>query len=467
MTNTLTQEKVTENLASLVAGLHYDTMPEHVTKAAKQHILDGLGNQIAASAIADQARIVQGLLAKWGGKEESTVVGYGHKIPAVNAAFVNAMMGHGVELDDAHGPALTKAGSSIVPSIFAAGEAEKADGKTLIAALVGGYEAAIRVGLAINPSHRKRGYHTSGTAGTFGTAAATARVLGLDAEKTAWTIGTASIQAAGIQAYLKSPSMVKPLSPGKAAFNGVLSAYLSREGLVGPVTALENDEGWLKAFCDDAKVEELTRGHGTEWKILEVGYKPHAACRYAHGPIDCAQIMGKEKDIKAEDIESIKVTTCELAFRQSGHKECKNLNQAMGSTPFGVALALTRGDNSLGDYWKGFEEQVNHDIVEKVEMIIDLEDPGMGVMGRAATVEINLKDGTSHTHRVEAPKGEPEVPMTDDELDEKFLGLARAVLPEDQVRKIFDLVKNLENVEDVSEISKLLVVAGGKPEFKG
>jgi len=458
-------EQVTKMLAEHVAKLRYEELPPEVIKSAKQHILDGLGNQIAASAISEHARIVAGMMHKWGGTPESTVVGYGYKLPAPNAALVNAMLGHGVELDDAHGAALTKAGSSLVPSLMAVGEAVQASGKTLIAAMVGGYEAAIRIGLAVNPSHRKRGYHTSGTAGTFGTAAATARVLGLNPERTAWALGIASIQAAGIQACLKCPSMGKPFCPGKAAYNGVLSGFMASEGFVGPVTALENEEGFLKAYADEVNYEELTRGYGTEWKILEVGYKPHAACRYAHGPIDAAQYIKQTYGLTVDDIEQVVVTTCELANRQSGHSECANLNQAMGSTPFGVALAFSRGNNGLRDYWEGFKETVNHDLVQRVRMQVDIADPGMGVMGRAAKVEVKTKDGRHIFHRVEAPKGEPQVPMSDAELDGKFLDLAHMVLPGDQVNQIIHLVKNFEAVQDLREITANLVVSGGTPKL--
>lgn len=455
--------EITRLLAEHISTIRFEDLPADVIKSAKQHILDGIGNQIAASAISEPTKTILKLLKQWGGAQESTVVGYGYRLPSPLTALANAMLGHGVELDDAHGKALTKAGSSLIPTIMAIGEAVSADGKTLIPALVAGYEAAIRVGLAINPSHRRRGYHASGTAGTFGTTAATARVLGLDKQRTAWALGIASMQAAGIQPFLKSPSMVKPFSPGKAAFNGVLSGLMANEGFIGPETALENEEGFLKAYTDEVNTDELTRGYKAEWKILEVGYKPHAACRYAHGPIDATLHLKNKFNISFDEVDRIIITMCELSQRQSGNVECANLNQAMGSSPFGVSLALSRGSNSLIDYWEGFKDKRHHEMARKVEIVVDRADPGMGIDGRAAIAEIALKNGKSFKHRVEGPKGEPHNPMSDDELNNKFMDLGRMVLPSEQVQKIAEMVAEFERLDSVHDLMSNTVVSSGEP----
>ena len=341
---------VTMQLAKFVADLRFDDIPPAVLAKAKQHLLDGLGNQLAAATISEPARVVIGLIREWGGRDEATVVGYGFKAPVPHAALGNAMLGHGVELDDAHGKALTKAGSVLVPSTIAVGELNGASGQDVIAALVAGYDVAIRIGLAINPSHRKRGFHTTGTASVFGAAAATAKLCGGDAERVAWALGLAGMQAAGIQGFLDDPCMAKPFSPGKAAFNGTMAGLLAARGFTGPRTILESKEGFLRAYADEVKADELTRGLGREFKLPEVGFKPHAACRYAHGPIDAAQILRRRYALDAARIEKIVVQCSELSIRQAGRVEVPNLNSAMGSMPFGVALALLRGGNGLADY---------------------------------------------------------------------------------------------------------------------
>lgn len=449
---------ITMRLAQYVATLTYAALPAPVVAKAKYLMRDGLGNQLAASVISEPARLVIELLQEWGGKPEATVVGYGSRLPLPHAVLANAMMGHGVELDDAHGSALTKAGSSLVPTVVAVGAALNRSGQEVIAALVAGYDVAIRIGIAINPSHRHRGFHTSGTAGTFGVAAATAKLFRLDAQATASALGLAGIQAAGIQGYLDDPCMAKPFSPGKAGFNGVLAGVLASRGFTGPRTMLESDEGFLHAYTDKYDEGTMVDDLGSDFKIMEVAYKPHAACRYAHGPIDGAQAIFARRTLVADDISAITVWMSELAIRQSGRSDVPNLNAAMGSTPFGVALAVLSGRNGLADYRNGFTDASIHALAKRITLVAD---PEIGQTGRAARVRIELHDGTSEEVFVAGPKGEPELPLSDAELHDKFLSLAIVAIPEAQALEIERIVLDLENLNDIAVLPPLTVARKG------
>lgn len=448
------QLSATQVLASFVRNLCYDNLPEEAVNKAKQLIRDGLGNQLGASIIADPARVAIGLLREFGGAEQATITGYGAKLPVPQAALANAMLGHGIELDDAHANALTKSGSLLIPSVVTSGEHLGRNGAQTIAAAVVGYEIMVRIGLAINPSHRKRGFHTTGTVGAIASAGATAKQLALSAEQTNHALGLGAMQSAGIQAYLDDPCMAKPLSPGKAAFNGTLAAMLASREFTGPRYALESQEGFFNAYADELNTHHVFDGLDSDYKIMEIGFKPHAACRYAHGPIDAAQAIKVGHGAQAGEINKIRVRMCELAIRQSGHTEVPNLNSAMGSTPFGVALALTRGQNNLADYKEGFEDSRNHQLVRNVELV---PEPEFGLMGRQAIVEVTLTDGRTVAERVEGPKGEPEHPMSAEELEQKFLGLAGLALGEQKARHLNEVLGDLENVEDLRAVTALLV----------
>jgi 2-methylcitrate dehydratase PrpD len=448
------KEPITRLFARHVATLDYEKLPAAVISKAKELIRDGLGNQLAASVIAEPARRMVELLVEWGGKPEATIVGYGAKVPLPHAVMANAMMGHGVELDDAHGRALTKAGSSMVPAAVAIGAFAHRSGKEMLAAVVAGYDIAIRLGVAINPSHRHRGYHTSGTVGTFGVASAGARLLGLDAETTASAIGLAGIQAAGIQGYLDDPCMAKPFSPGKAGFNGTLAAILASRGFTGPKTMLESNEGFLNAYADEFDEAVLIHGLGTDFKVMEVGFKPHAACRYAHGPIDCAQTIFANEGAVESEIVAVTVWMSELSIRQSGRSEVSNLNAAMGSTPFGVALAILTGRNGLADYRTGFDDRRTHELAARVKLIAD---PAIGHMGRAARVTVEYADGRSETVAVGGPRGEPEFPLSAEELHAKYLSMATVAIPESQALELEDTIMHLEDVADITVIPPLTV----------
>ena len=444
-------EGLTLRFAELVHALKYEAIPEEVTKKAKFIIRDGLGNQIAASAISEPARKVIEMVKEWGGKPESTVVGYGFKVPAPMAAMCNAMMGHGVELDDAHGSGLIKAGSVMVPSLMALAEANNKSGKEVVTALIAGYEVAIRIAKAINPGHRQRGFHTTGTVSAIGVAAAGAKLLGCDVNGIASAIGLAAMQSAGIQSYLDDPCMAKPFSPGKSALNGTMAAVMVSRGFTGPKKALEGREGFFNAYCDDIRVSDLLDGLGQKFAIMEVGFKPHAACRYAHGPIDLAQQFFHEDNIRLQDVDSIRVNMCELSIRQASKPKPPNLNAAMGCTQFSVALALEIGRNGLREYWDGFNNQKIHDASSTQTTLIC--EPAYGVTGRQAAVELTLKNGKVLRREQPEPKGEPANPLTEQELSDKFTGLVKMVKGAQNLGPgLSEKLMNLENQASVKEI---------------
>ena len=444
-------EGLTLRFAELVHALKYEAIPDEVTKKAKFIIRDGLGNQIAASAISEPARKVIEMVREWGGKPESTVVGYGFKVPAPMAAMCNAMMGHGVELDDAHGSGLIKAGSVMVPSLMALAEANNKSGKEVVTALIAGYEVAIRIAKAINPGHRQRGFHTTGTVSAIGVAAAGAKLLGCDVNGIASAIGLAAMQSAGIQSYLDDPCMAKPFSPGKSALNGTMAAVMVSRGFTGPKKALEGREGFFNAYCDDIRVNDLLDGLGEKFAIMEVGFKPHAACRYAHGPIDLAQQFFHEDNVRLQDVDSIRVNMCELSIRQASKPKPPNLNAAMGSTQFSVALALEIGRNGLREYWDGFKNQKIHDASSTQTTLIC--EPAYGVTGRQAAVELTLKNGKVLRREQPEPKGEPANPLTEQELSDKFTGLVKMVKGAQNLGPgLSEKLMNLENQASVKEI---------------
>jgi 2-methylcitrate dehydratase PrpD len=455
---------LTMRYAEFVANLKFEVLPSAVVNKAKLILRDGVGNQIAASAIGEPAKRMVELVREWGGAPQATVVGFGFKVPLPLAAMCNAMMGHGVELDDAHGSGLIKAGSVLVPTINAIAEYKGCSGKEVITALVAGYEIAVRVAKAINPGHRSRGYHTTGTVSCLGAAAAAARLLGCNAEQIAWAIGLAGMQSAGIQSYLDDPCIAKPFSPGKSAHNAMLAAVMASRGFSGPKKVLESKEGFFNAFTDKVRVADLVEGFGKDFAIMEVGFKPHAACRYAHGPIDLAQDMYWKQNVRVQEVEKITVHMSAMAIRQASKPKVANLNAAMGSTQFGVALALETGANGLRDYWSGYENKKVHEVAaHKVELVADDE---FGLTGRQAIVRIETKDGRQLVLRSEEPRGEPTNPLTEEELERKFIGLASMVMRDaEKVRSVSSRLMALEKESNAGVIPAMTVAPSGKPEL--
>ena len=449
---------LTMRFAEHLAALQFEAIPAEVVSKAKYIIRDGVGNEIAASAISEPANKVIELIKEWGGAPQSTIIGHGIKVPTPNAAMVNAMMGHGIELDDAHGSGLIKAGSVLVPAAFAIAELSGASGKDVIAAVVGGYDIAIRIAKAINPGHRQRGYHTTGTVSCIGAAAMGAKLMGCDAEKIAWAIGLACMQSAGIQSYLDDPCMAKPFSPGKSAYNGVIAAIMASRGFSGPKKALESREGFLNAFTDSVRLDDLQDNLGKHFAIMEVGFKPHAACRYAHGPIDLAQDAFALDGVRLDNVDHVTVHMSELAIRQASKPKVTNLNAAMGSTQFSIALALAAGKNGLKEYWDGYKQTGVHDGMQKVAL---QKEADYGLGGRQARIDIALKDGKVVTRSSLEPKGEPTNPLTSAELESKFMAMTTMVIDEKQASRISDLVMSLEKQARADVVPQAAVVDNG------
>ena len=449
---------LTMRFATHVANLTYEQIPDDVRTKAKLILRDGIGNEIAASAISEPANRVVALVKEWGGAPQSTIIGHGMKVPTPHAALVNAMMGHGIELDDAHGSGLIKAGSVLVPAAFAVAELSGASGRDVLTGLVAGYDLAIRIAKAINPGHRQRGYHTTGTVSGIGAAALAAKLLGCDAEQIACAIGLACMQSAGIQSYLDDPCMAKPFSPGKAAFNGVMAAIMASRGFTGPRKALECREGFLNAFTDNVRIDDLNHGLGQHFSIMEVGFKPHAACRYAHGPIDLAQMAYRNDAARLGNVEKVVVGMSELAIRQASKPVCPNLNAAMGSTQFGVALALEAGANGLKEYWDGYKNQSVHAGAQRVELRAE---PAYGLGGRQARIDIALKDGRTVSHSSLEPKGEPSNPLSADDLEAKFLAMTTMVVDRAHAKRISDLVMSMDRLPRADVIMQSSTVSGG------
>src|SRR5579872_1652534 len=263
-------EAVTRLLAETLAALRPEDMPPEVRAATRRAVLDWLGSALAGS-IEPPARMAQRVAAQFGASVEATVFGAG-RASAPAAAFANGVASHILELDDVHKGSTLHGAAPIIPAALAVAEREHSTGERFLLAVAVGYEAALRVGEAVNPSHY-RFWHPTGTAGTFGAAAAAASLLGLDAGQTRDALGSAGTQAAGLWEFNADGAMSKHLHPGKAAMDGVLSADLARAGFSGASRILEGDRGFFRAMSERYDASRITDGLGSRWKIAENCFK--------------------------------------------------------------------------------------------------------------------------------------------------------------------------------------------------
>jgi len=282
---------LTRRIAGWIAGLAPDDVPEPTRRAVRLAILDTLG-----AALYGRRQPWTEAVAEWAGRAvaagnapSATVWGEAEgRLRPADAALVNAVAAHAFELDDF--VAKLHPGAVVVPAALAVAEAVRASGRAFECAVAAGYEIVIRTGLALDPSAaRLRGWHLTGVCGPLGAATAAAVLLRLDAERTAWALGLAATQGAGLFAFNADGAMSKRLHPGFAAASGVRAAELAALGVTGPASVLETpDGGYLRAFSDVTHPEALTEALGREWRLADTYFKPYACCGSLHSYVDAA-----------------------------------------------------------------------------------------------------------------------------------------------------------------------------------
>src|SRR3990172_6803886 len=339
----ITHLGATRALAKFIAELE----PGNIPGATRTIVAKALGAAIGCGlyvVLTPWAQIVHGFALEQGGPQESTLwAGGGRKISTMNAALAAGTALHSFEVDDHNGGGKIPPGAAVIPAAFTLGEREAISGEKLLAAITAGYETMIRVSLAANPvSSRMRGWHLTGTCGTFGAAAAASVILGLDAETTASALGLAGTQSAGLYAFSADGAMTKRLHSGLAAESGIRAALLAARGFHGPRLVLEaEDGGFLAATSDDMRIAEVTERLGHEWRTDGVIFKRYACCGSNHSSIDAAMAIMAEEQLQPVHIHHIITGVSRTVETQCGfvYQPTTVLNAQM-SQRYNVAVAI-------------------------------------------------------------------------------------------------------------------------------
>jgi 2-methylcitrate dehydratase PrpD len=331
-----------------------------------------------------------------------------------------------------------------------------ATGLEFLAAVTAGYEVAIRVGEAVTPSHY-RYWHTTGTCGTFGAAAASARLLGLDAGGIASALGSAGTQAAGLWEFVTDGAMSKHLHAGKAAMNGLLSALLAREGFTSAKRILEGKRGFFRAMASGYDESRITDGLGSSYRIAQTSFKIHASCGHTHSSIDAALELVRQYRPAPAEIASVHVETYAVALDITSEPLPETVYAAKFSLPFCVALALCRGKAGLAQFT---EETLQDPLVRRVMDRASLAvAPDLDAVHPAkwpARVTVRMRDGRTFTAQTDCPRGDPENPVTVSDLAKKFNDLASPVVGEQMVACLVAAVGSVDTLSRTSEMISCL-----------
>ena len=452
-----------KDLAEYIVSIKCGTLPAEVKAAAQACCYDTLGSAIGGLDYEEVPQVIKKFIAYSGTYGQSdacaSIWGSMDKTSIFQASLLNGILSHALELDDVHTGSKTHIGAVVIPAAWSVAEAIGSTGASLVEAIVAGYEAMSRIGRGFGVSdHRLKGWHVSGTAGTFGAAAAVAKLLNLNASETLYALGMAGTQSSGVWAFLEDGATSKKLHTGRSAENGVVAAFLAKVGMTGPEHILDAADGGLyRAMSDSAEIEAVSSGLGKDYEILKVDRKPYACCRSMHPALDAIlEIRGeksKEK-ITPEDIARITIKSYEVGVKQCNVIEYpSNVSEAKFSMRFGVAAAYIDGEAVQ----KQFSQERIADpevrkLASKIDYFADEFFTSRYPKNWGCSLAVEFKDGSKVEKTVMDPSGGVANPMTEAQLDKKFTGLVAPFLGANKTDATLKALKNLENLSTLSEL---------------
>ncbi|GAC1627258.1 MAG: MmgE/PrpD family protein [Ktedonobacteraceae bacterium] len=371
------------------------------------------------------------------------------------AALVNAAASHVVEQDDVHNGSVFHPATVVFPAVLASAQQLGSSGRELITASVVGYEAGIRIGSFLGRTHYQV-FHTTGTAGTLAAAAGVAHILGLDAQTTLHALGSAGTQAAGLWEFLRDGADSKQLHTAKAAADGLLAAYIARDGFTGAKRILEGEQGMAAGMSRDADTAKLVAGLGERWALLETSFKFHASCRHTHPAADALLAAMQEHHLSADQVKHVYVHVYQAAIDVLGPvTDPQTVHQAKFSMGFVLALIALYGHAGVTDFnAEALRNPQIRQFLERVEMVLDPEIDAAYPERWIGLVEVETTDGRHVSARVDVPKGDPGNTLSRAEIEEKARRLAayQQGASAQELDRIIDRVWTLDQQPQVRDL---------------
>jgi 2-methylcitrate dehydratase PrpD len=439
--------------ADFVAGLARDGAPAGAEHAAKRCLVDWYGGTLAGGIIAP-ATLLANALAGCSGPARLLPGKQG--FDTRSAALINGAASHSVEVDDIYRPGLYHPGSPVISAALALGDAHGVNGATLLKAIVAGYEVSNRIAAGVNPAHYMY-WHTTATVGHFGAAAAAAVMLGLDRDQTMHALASVGTLAAGLRQAFASDAMSKPLHVGRAAESGVLGALSAKAGVTGVPDILEGERGFGNAMSRKVDWSAMVADLGETWTIEATTQKPHACCGHTFAAIDATQkIVGDEK-LTPDAIRQIKVGTYKSGVEICGRPDPRTPYEAKFSLEYTCALAALGRPTAPQSF--AVEVLGDGDIRAMMDKVIVEVDDGCESRfprQRSAVVEMTTTDGRTLRHERPTRRGDPDDPLSDEEINAKYEMLAEPVIGADKAKAIADAIWRIEASANVRTLQDLL-----------
>ena len=435
----------TEVFARYAAEFRRQPLSEDVLHHAQRAVIDWYASLFPGLATAP-VRLLEEALTEDLDRGKARLA-QGRAATARAAALINGTAAHAAEVDDSFRDAMYHPGAATIAAALAAGHDTGATGLQFLRGVVLGYEVSTRIGVVMGRPHYKF-WHSTGTVGTFGAAAAAGGLLELDESAFAHALATAATFAAGLQQAFRMDSMSKPLHAGRAAEAGLLAAQLARRGLTGSLDALDGEAGFGQAMSTGPDWSEIGATLGRDFHITRLTFKNHIGCGHTFAAIDGALELQHRHGIRASDIERVHVATYKPALDIACYARPTTPNEARFSLTYVVASGLVHGSVRLAAYEPArLDDPATRALMERISVAVDPELDAAFPGQRAARIVVETRDGRRLTHLQPNRKGDPEQPLTDAELESKLIELAAPVIGTDKARALLARLWSLHSSE--------------------
>ncbi len=444
---------ITEQLADFLTTTRASDLPARIVEDAKYFLLDWLASAVAGSQTRTGAILLSHAALQQG--HDSSVVGLHERKSSEAAAFANGALSHITETDDVHRAAVLHPAVVVIPAALAVAERLGSRGIDLLAAVALGYEVVIRVGESVGISHYYY-WHNTSTCGTFGATAAAGWLLGLSKQQMVWALGNAGSLSSGLWQFNEDGAMAKHLHAGHAASSGVLTAELAARGFTGTRFILEGKRGLYAATSSDANPQLVTAGlaHGMErYKISECVIKPYPSCRHTHAPVDLALALRQGSGLAPDQITTVEIESYQAALQLTDNPNPESEYAAKFSVQYCAAAALTLGRLTLDDFGpEALANPVTRQLMTRIRVKVDPEIQSRYPAEWCCHMSITSVSGKRFELFTSSPKGDPENPLSLEELRDKFRSMLRGSPYESRSEPLIQTISRLEEVDDVGQL---------------
>ena len=438
----------TESYLDAIDAVANKEIPDHVIYRTKLALLDYIG--VTLAGYKEQQEKVDSIIRSFCDDGEIRPVGIGKTMSMNNAAFLNGLNGHALDFDDGTNAGIIHLGSPLFSVLLPLAQKYHFDGKKLLRAAVLGYETSFTMARSIQPTHKQRGYHATGTCGLLGIAVAVSEALDFTPKQRKDAFSTAAVSATGTLKVLEDSSQLKPYNVGKTALLGLTATQMAQAGFDTPDDVLSGMAGFLSQMYgseDVAFVQPLLDG---TYAVQKAYIKPYAACRYTHPSIDVAKELRKNTGLQSEQIRSVKIRTYDLAVKKHDHTDIKGAASAKMSIPYNFAVTYVLGKTGMEAFTQeALSDPQVQSLTKKITVLEDAQMTEAFPQKTIAQVELLLEDGRVITGESILPKGEPENPLSLEETIEKFSELAAyGGKTQEQIDQIVEAVLHVEDQLD-------------------